>query len=409
VKQWRMTISYPDPSARRRRIQDARRRYQPKVPSPAVPAHLQAQWDEMHSCGVQPRGTTPPRVEGDLLHQLQTEPLMRVILEEVCRHLLPHVTNGLVAVADAEGRVLLAAGLDNARASAAEAGLTTGVVWTCLTGGLNGIGRTVQSRRGNQCFAETHWRAEQFELVCDVAPVWHQDRMIAAINITDRWTAANRHTLPMLQFFAHGVRQRLGQADRDGQTRQCAATQLLQRCDAPALVVYDNVVIAARDLPMRPGDRLEAPATTIGTRWHHQLGFVAFEPLALPNSWLVRSVSGKDWPRVVFDFSDPHDPVVRLRGTVVDGDHRVSRPQYRDILIALARNRAGLDAKALSRALYDGDSSRSRNIPPLLCRLREELWWLFPAKGYRLADEVDIELRLPPGGHEWISSRQTPA
>jgi hypothetical protein len=159
-------------------------------------------------------------------------------------------------------------------------------------------------------------------------------------------------------------------------------------------------VIAARDAPIRPGETLNtaAPPATAGIRWHHRLGFVAFEPLAVPGSWLVRSVSGDDWPtlRVIFDFSNRHDPVVRLRGTVVASDHRISRPQHRDILLALARNRAGLNATALSRVLYGGDPGRSRNIPPLLCRLREELWWLFPAKGYRLADELDIELRQPP-------------
>jgi hypothetical protein len=155
-------------------MEEVRRRYRPKAPSPAVPAGLQAQWDEMHSRGVASRGTTPYRIDGDLLRQLQAEPVTSVILDEVSSHLLPAVTNGLVAVADVQGRVLMAAGRDDARASAAEAGLTTGVVWTCLTSGVNGIGRTVRSRRGNQCFAETHWRVEQFELVCDVAPVWHR-------------------------------------------------------------------------------------------------------------------------------------------------------------------------------------------------------------------------------------------
>ncbi|WP_156077265.1 hypothetical protein [Saccharothrix sp. NRRL B-16314] len=58
----------------------------------------------------------------------------------------------------------------------------------------------------------------------------------------------------------------------------------------------------------------------------------------------------------------------------------------------MAHSRAVMDAKALSRVLY-GDPGRSRNIPPLLCRLREELWWLFAAKGYCLADGLDIELR----------------
>lgn len=395
-----MAFPHSEVSARRRRIEEIRRRYRPTVPSPAVPTQLQAQWDEMHSSGVALRSTIAPRIDGGLLQQLQAEPIMSVVLDEVRGHLLPAVTDGLVAVADAQGRVLLAAGPDEARASAAEAGLAAGVIWTCLTGGINGIGRAVRSRRGNQCFAETHWRVEQFELVCDVAPVWHQNRMIAAINITDRWTAANPHTLPMLQFFAELVQQRLEQADRDGRARQCAATQLLQRCDTPALVVYNDVVIAARDLPMRPGDQLEALAAApaaVGIRWHHRLGFVAFEPLTVPGSWLVRSVSGNDRPaaRVIFDFSYRHDPVVRLRGTVVASDHRISRPQHRDILLALARSREGLDAKALSRVLY-GDSRRSRNIPPLLCRLREELWWLFPAKGYRLADGLDIELREPP-------------
>lgn len=392
-----MIFADSEVNTRRRRIRAARDRYVPGVPSPAVPKELQTLWDEMHFSGVALRRTTPPRLGDDLLQRLRAEPVMSLVLDEVRAHLLPVIGKGLVAVADAEGRVLLAEGRDESRASAAEAGLTAGVFWTCTAGGTNGIGRTVRSRRANQCFAETHWRDEQSELVCDVVPVWHRNRMIAAINITDRWTSANPHTVPMLTLFAERVRQRLARADREDRGRRRAVAQLLQRCDGPALVLHDNVVIAARGLPVRPGDPLEAPArpAAVGTRWHHRLGFTAYEPLSWPGGWLVRSVSADDEPplRVIFDFIEPGDPVVRLRGTVVADDHRISRPQHRDILLALAHNRAGLDAKALSRVLY-GDSSRSHNIPPLMCRLREELWWLFPAKGYRLTDGIDVELRL---------------
>lgn len=202
----------------------------------------------------------------------------------------------------------------------------------------------------------------------------------------------------MLRFFARQVEERLDQEDRDLRARQCSADLLLRTCGAPALIVHDDEVIASRDLPLRSGDRLDVGGLLAadGRSWHDRLGFVTFEPLSYPDEWLVRSAARDDRATtpVIFDFTDPRDPVVRMRGVVVATDQRVLRPQFQEVLRALAQNRTAMSAKSLSRVLY-GDDSRWRNVPPLMSKLRDQFWWLLAAKGYGLSDRFDVELRLP--------------
>lgn len=73
-----------------------------------------------------------PKVDDDTVSALCAEPIMATIINEVRTELVPWLRTELVAVADSQGRVLMTAGSDNARASAAEVGLMTGVIWTCL-------------------------------------------------------------------------------------------------------------------------------------------------------------------------------------------------------------------------------------------------------------------------------------
>lgn len=352
-------------------------------------------WDEMHRLGVSQLGGAPPRIPEGTLRELRDDPLRRIVLAEVREHLLPEVMRKLVAVADPRGRVIFAHGGDDARARAEHVGLTEGVVWTCPTGGTNGIGLVSWHRRAVQCLAQMHWRVEQFNLVCDVVPVWYRKRMVAVLNLTGDVAGASDDTLPMLTFFARQVQDRLAQADRDAAARRWAAGQLLDRCAAPALVMREGVVIAAREMRLEPGDPVEfrgRPAP--GLMWHDQLGFVLLEPLPYENTWLVRSVSRQDRSpmRVIFDFVDRHNPVVRIRGTVAEADCPISRPQHVRVLTALYRNRAGMTAQDLSGALY-GEPGRTGSVRPLISRLRDEVWWLLEPRGYRLGEQLDIELR----------------
>jgi hypothetical protein len=199
-----------------------------------------------------------------------------------------------------------------------------------------------------------------------------------------------------LKSIAREIESELAKRDRQTMAEVCEAEKLLDRCGAPALVMYDRTVVVARYMGLSQGDAVDLPDTvTAGATWLRQLGHVLLEPLPRENCWLVRLASHGDTPamRVSLDLSDPENMFVRVRGTIVEWDIRVTRPQHARVLGSLYRNRDGLTAAALSGELHDGERTHEDNIRGLICELREKIWWLIDSKPYRFGEQLTIELR----------------
>ncbi|WP_308282777.1 hypothetical protein [Pseudonocardia nigra] len=118
------------------------------------------------------------------------------------------------------------------------------------------------------------------------------------------------------------------------------------------------------------------------------LGLCVPEPV--PGGWLLRSgPAGASAPLHLTLDLDGRPPRATVQGT-----NRWVHPlstRHAEVLLLLAHNRDGLDAAALSAALY-GHSGSLVTVRAEVSRLRRTLGGLLLARPYRIAPEVRVEL-----------------
>lgn len=351
-------------------------------------------FDELDRRGAAQEGPSTVWIEEDELAFRQRDPAMRVVLAAVESELAGQV-EGMIAVADSQSCVLFATGSASACRKAESIGLWRSVVWSVTTVGSNALGAVVRFRRPVQLLAEEHYRKEQADLVCSAYPVFHDGRLIAVLNVTDNWRTAQRQTMVALRGVAEKIQLELARKDRYRRAHACQAGRALELCGGPALVLdKDWMVVAGYGMPAAPGDQLELPGgLTAGVVGHRMLGTVLLEPLPPGKCWLLREVSPGHRPtlRVILDFADPDRKYVRVRGTVVPWDHRITKRQA-EILTVLHHTRSGCGATALSRYLHDAPG-HEENVRSLMCRIRGEAWGLLESEPYRFGDQLTVELR----------------
>jgi hypothetical protein len=164
------------------------------------------------------------------------------------------------------------------------------------------------------------------------------------------------------------------------------ATPVLAAGSGPGLVVDDHGWVAAvRGLPHV--DRVAAP-TADGPVPVHGLGLCIPEPV--PGGWLLRPASsGRSALRLTLEL-DVRPPRAVVTGTNV-WMHPLST-RHAEVLLLLARaGRAGMDAAALSQALY-GQVGSLVTIRAEVSRLRKAIGGVVLARPYRLAPEVEVVL-----------------
>jgi hypothetical protein len=164
------------------------------------------------------------------------------------------------------------------------------------------------------------------------------------------------------------------------------ATPVLAAGSGPGLVIDDHGWVAAvRGLP--PVDRVAVPIAG-GPVPVHGLGLC--EPEAVPGGWLLRPASGgRSALRLTLDL-DARPPRAVVAGTNV-WVHPLST-RHAEVLLLLARaGRVGMDAAALSRALY-GHVGNLVTIRAEVSRLRKAVGGVVLARPYRLAPEMEVVL-----------------
>jgi hypothetical protein len=163
------------------------------------------------------------------------------------------------------------------------------------------------------------------------------------------------------------------------------AAPVLAGVPGPGLVVDDHGWVAAvTGMPFL--ERVGAPAAGRPVAVHG-LGVCAPEPV--PGGWLLRAAAEPQAPiRLVLD------PDARPPRALVHGATSWTHPlpaRHVEVLLLLARHRAGLDAAALSAALY-GHQGSLVTVRAEVSRLRRTLGGLLLARPYRLAAQVRVEL-----------------
>ncbi|MDL5160615.1 transcriptional regulator, partial [Actinomycetospora sp. Odt1-22] len=170
---------------------------------------------------------------------------------------------------------------------------------------------------------------------------------------------------------------------------RAVAAPLLARRSGPALVVDDHGWVAGAT-GLSPRDRVGTPRAGEVLLVH---GLGACLPEPVPGGWLLHPTSGAGGStRLRLDLAaDPPAAVVEGRET---WRHTLSRRHLQILALLMRAGPSGLDAAAISRALYD-DADHLVTVRAELSRLRRVLGNLVVARPYRIAPGVEVEVPAP--------------
>ncbi|GAA2178294.1 GAF domain-containing protein [Leucobacter tardus] len=296
------------------------------------------------SRGVDPdRGAVHSIVDTDELAELRrTHPLDRV-LPVLQRLLFEQASESgfIVAIGDAEGRLLWVDGDPGLRSRAEDMGFRSGADWSERAVGTSAPGSALALDHAIQVLGPEHYSRAVHEWSCTAAPVHDPENgaIIGVVDITGGDAAAAPHLLPLVEATLAAVEAELRIAALTARIEQARSAR-------PAADAAPRTR-TPRD-PESPAPRL----LTLGR----------------------------------------HTPVLAC----VSGTHRLTS-RHAEILLALAETPAGLSAAALAEVVY-GDRGSAATLRPELLRLRH---WLdahavgieISTRPYRLSGALRIDAR----------------
>jgi hypothetical protein len=282
----------------------------------------------------------------------------------------------------------VARGIDPGTARADALGFTEGARWTEGAVGTNAIGTALAEGSPVQIFSAEHFVRTHHGWTCTACPV-HDPRtgeMLGVVDVSGPAETVHPTTVALV-----GTAVKLAEASlwRRHEQRldalRTVAVPVLASGSGPGLVVDDHGWVAAvRGLPQV--DRVAAP-TAYGPVAVHGLGLCIPEPV--PGGWLLRPGGKGRSLRLTLEL-DAHPPRAVVAGTNV-WVHPLST-RHAEVLLLLARaGQAGMDAAALSTALY-GHVGSLVTIRAEVSRLRKAIGGILLARPYRVAPEVEVVL-----------------
>jgi hypothetical protein len=360
---------------------------------PAAPRGLVARsWQRVQAQGVDPDRREPPgpldatqvesRRAASPLHQVLPE--LRASLTAVAED-----ARHVMVVTDADGVLLWREGSTRVRHRADALGFTEGARWTEGAVGTNAIGTALAEGAPVQIFSAEHFVRSHHGWTCTACPV-HDPRSGELLGVVD--VSGPAETVHPTTVALVGTAVKLAEAslwrghERRLDALRTVATPVLATGSGPGLVIDDHGWVAAvRGMP--PVDRVAVPVAG-GPVPVHGLGLC--EPEAVPGGWLLRPASGgRSALRLTLEL-DVRPPRAVVAGTNV-WVHPLST-RHAEVLLLLARaGRTGMDAAALSRALY-GHVGNLVTIRAEVSRLRKAVGGVVLARPYRLAPEVEVVL-----------------
>ncbi|MCD2197721.1 GAF domain-containing protein [Actinomycetospora endophytica] len=350
-------------------------------------------WDRVLSYGVAPDGRTLDEPAGP-------EAVERRRAESPIAKVLPQLRASLTAVAEdaehimvitaADGFVLWREGATRVGRLADDLGFLPGADWTEASVGTNAIGTALAEHASVQLFSAEHFVRAQHPWTCTASPI-HDPRtgeMLGVVDLSGPAPTVHPTTVALVHTAVRLAESGLWtqhEARLDG--LRAVAAPLLAREHGPALVVDDHGWVAA-STGLAPRDRVAVPRAGEAQLVH---GLGACLPERVPGGWMLRpSAAGDGATRLRLD-PDGDPP-----GVVVEGRqqwrHALSRRHQQILALLMRAGVEGLDAAALSRALYD-DADHLVTVRAELSRLRRVLGGLIAARPYRIAPGVEI---VPP-------------
>ncbi|MYS61559.1 GAF domain-containing protein [Streptomyces sp. SID5468] len=317
----------------------------------------------------------------------------------------------VMAVADADGRVLWRTGGRSGRRTADRVNLAEGACWAEESAGTNGIGTAVVARTPLQITSTEHFVRAHHGWTCASAPLHdpRDGRLLGVVDISAPAAEVHPATLALVTAVARVAEGELRARHWQSVERlRSTAAPVLARLGGPAIAV-DRYGWTAAVTGMAPVDRVALPATPqTGRVWLPSLGPCVLEPL--PGGWLVRvgQAPGPAAPgRVVLELAGPRSWSVSVSGAMGSWSHHLS-PRHAELLYVLALHREGRTAAQLAEALF-GDPGRTVTVRAELSRLRRRLAGVLAHRPYRFADHVEVEVRGPQDPLDLLPFSTAPA
>lgn len=351
-------------------------------------------WDRMLALGVTPDVRSLP-------DPAAPEVVERRRAESPISGVLPQLRASLTAVAEdaehimvitaADGFVLWREGATRVARLAEGLGFSPGADWTEESVGTNAIGTALAEHASVQLFSAEHFARAQHPWTCTASPI-HDPRtgeMLGVVDLSGPAPTVHPTTVALVHTAVRLAESGLwAQHEQRLDSLRAVAAPLLARRSGPALVVDDHGWVAGAT-GLSPRDRVGAPRAG-EVMLVHGLGPCLPEPV--PGGWLLHPVGGEGTTRLRLDLAaDPPVAVVEGRET---WRHTLSRRHLQILALLMQAGPAGLDAAALSRALYD-DADHLVTVRAELSRLRRVLGNLVVARPYRIAPGVGIEVPAP--------------
>ncbi|MGK5733266.1 GAF domain-containing protein [Streptomyces sp. URMC 124] len=395
------------PAVREACLGDAR----PPVPPRPV---IGQSWHRVRLRGVDPEkgGSSPPLPTDEVEQRRQRTPLAALLgqLREGLGSVID-IERHLMAVTDAEGRVLWRQGNAGVLRSADRLGFDVGASWAEELVGTNGIGTSLVERRPVQVRSAEHFVRTHHAWTCAAAPLHdpRDGRLLGVLNVSGPAPVFNPATLPLVTAVA-----KLGEGElrarhwESVERLRAVAAPMLARLGGRALVV-DRDGWAAAVTGLGPVGRVALPKSVqAGRVWLPSLGLCSLAPL--PDGWLVRVEEAPRAElvpsRVVLDVRGPRRWTVTVAGAAGEWSQELS-PRHAELLYVLARHPGGRSAAELAADLF-GDASRTVTVRAEMSRMRRTLAGVLSHRPYRFADGVDVRLLTPPRGEDLLPSSRAP-
>ncbi|WP_214367056.1 GAF domain-containing protein [Pseudonocardia sp. H11422] len=363
---------------------------------PADPRQLVARsWQRVRAQGVDPDLGDPPGPAGadEVEQRRMRSPLSRVLPE--LRAALTSVAEDarhVMVITDADGMLLWREGSSRVRTRADRLGFTEGATWSEAVVGTNAIGTALAEDTPVQIFSAEHFVRTHHVWTCTACPV-HDPRTGELLGVVDVSGPAETVHPTTVALVSTAVRLAEASLWRQHEGRldalRAVAAPMLASVSGPGLVVDDHGWVAAVT-GMPAVDRVAAPRPEKPVAVHG-VGLCVPEPV--PGGWLLRAAgtgtAGRPPLRLSLDL-DSRPPRAVVEGASV-WIHPLST-RHAEVLLLLAHaGRAGLDAAALSKAVY-GQAGHLVTVRAEMSRLRRSLGGLLLARPYRIAPEVEVRL-----------------
>ena len=301
--------------------------------------------------------------------------------------------DGLVSVADPEGRILACWGSRRIRRLAADSNLAPWSTWSEWACGTNGMGTALESHRPVMVRGPEHWCRGFHPWACAGVAVRDvvTDDPLAVLNISCWKTAMPDAALPWLRRVAAATEAKLRQRAHHSGTLLAAAFTDARLAPGMPLAVVDTagkVVLANSEAAVLIGTPADVPAHAPAQRWTPQLP-------ALPQ--LARRVTERarqdtDWTGSTRVFVPFLDTIVSVAVRPV-----FAGTQVIGALVAFGSPGGQPAFGAGSDEMLIG-SPRPRPGPSRVIAMRDDRWVLLDPREIRFA-EADHN-------HVWLTSDQ---